>query len=438
EVPSSLQAKLGSMVAPSALTGSVVAIGGIIVKLKLMGLGALTVALGLGAWLFVENGANSPNNDSRERDRTQGLLNLKEENRSLKKRLSRLEGEARDPKTSRKPRPLDSQDEVAKLNEAFLAIKAKNKKLRNQIVDLKAELPEDSPRSLVANYVRLTNQAELEMKKLSEEEKKKYEAKMTPIILPIIMKLAGQSAAVADSILDALRDPDQERKDLLTGLLPVIFMSQKLEGEKRDRFNKRVIDLTLDSSVELTVRERLLSELQLDGDLKSEGARELADALIEIVNDKKSPFREDAVTKLAKLPYENAQRVVMNLVSDRSETAGLRSIAFIYGNCYEKPGGEALSLQLMRDPTTDMRRVAYEFSGSIKSPSDQVRRHLEDALVSEQEKELLSNILDSLEKLGTQQTVERLQGLIDDSSRALPFRNQAKKCRDAIQSRLKK
>lgn len=438
EVPSSLQAKLGSMVAPTALTGSVAVIGGMIVKLKLIGLGALVVALGVGTWLFVEDGLNAPNDQRPQKSRSQALLELSKENQALKKRLSRMKAQVQGQKKTVDPASQESPDDLGTLEKTFQAVTADNEKLRNQIAHLKAQLSNDSSASLVAKYVRLTNEAEREMKALNGDEKKKYEAKITPILFPLIMKLTAKPAATAESILDALADPNQERKDLLTGLLPTIFTNQKLAGKERDHFNKRAIALCIDRTVDLKVREAILGQLQLDGSMDTEDSRELADAILHMVRDKQSPLREDAVMILGKLPFDDASAAMKSLIMDETEPADLRSLAFVYGASYEKPGGEVLTLKLMRDPATVMRRVAYEFASSIKNPSDQVCRQLEDALVSEKARELIPNILESLEDIGNEQSLETLQKIIDDATQPLPLRSKAKKCWEVLQSRLKK
>lgn len=434
-VPDSLKAKLGTLTAPKTVLVSGLVAGGIIVKLKLMALGAATLALGLGTFYMLTEEREPTPTAYIEDDRRAALSLLKDENEALKERLSVLENQVKFPKTIQESTPSNENEELAELRKKLSLEVASKKKLRAQMSRLEAQLPDNSPRSLVAKYLRITMESQREMMGLKAGELEKRRDQLTQDMMPVIMSLMSNPGPAAQAVFDALADPTQKNKDQLTTLLSTLFITKKPTNEEVDLFNKRILELSQDQSIDEKIRQDVLGHLQLDNE--SGTRREVANRLLEVVADVNSPLREDAVVALAKLPYSDAQTVTKTIILDSAETTGIRSLAFLNSRYYEKEDGESVSLQLMKEAAIDLRRVAYENARSIKKPSDAVRRALEDALISEKVGSLFGNITTSLSELGNGDSVPKLQSIINDTARPLPIRNDAMECRDEILQRLK-
>ncbi|MDF1665591.1 MAG: hypothetical protein P1V97_27780 [Planctomycetota bacterium] len=393
-----------------------------------------TLVLGLGAWFMLTNGLD-PKVEKSTKDDPKRLTALKSENEALKQRIAVLEGQVSPQETTKRSTPKKAR-EVEDLREKVKAETARNKRLQEQITRLKTELPEDSPSVLIDRYLGLVAESIAKTKELSAEDLEAWQEKKRRDMLPLIMTLMAKPGVTGLSILNALQDPLQKNKEQLTSLLPMLFISQKLDKEQADSFNKRVMEISLDRSIDVKVRQDTLSELQLDDE--TESRREVANSLLDIVRDKKNPLREEAVLFLAKLPYDDTQGQTRTIILDINEPAELRSLAFVHSRSYEKPGGESMTLHLMKDSDKELRRVAYENAGSINKPSSQVLRELENALVDEKVESLFESISESLEILGTLETTESLSEISGDASRSLVVRTQAANCRKAILERLKK
>lgn len=435
-VPDSLKAKLGSLAAPTAVSVSALAAGGLIVKVKMMAVGALTVGLGLGSWFLLADEPNRDISETRTEDRSIELLALQEENDALRKRLKLVEIDRRKGSGPAKSTEngLSKAPDLSELQQKLKSAEAQNSKLMKQVASLKAQLPDDSAPALVARYVTLMEQSIEEMKGLKGAARQEKQDKLSQEMMPIIIKLMSKSGEVPGAILDALSDPTIKDKSQLTTLLTTLFMTNKPNAKERDQFNKRVLDMVEDPTVDSVIKKSLIGQLQLQQ--KSEGRDLIAERLLNMAQDRNHPLREDALTQLATLPSESSQRFVRNLIEDRSEDPGLRSLAFIDSRAYEKAGGEALTLNLMKESHKDLRRVAFGYASSINQPSEQVRGALEDALQNEKEEDLFENILSSLEDLGNRDSLPKLQLLINDANRSLELRSRAQQTHASILKRL--